>query len=127
MSCHDIGMGMNSVVKVALEMYDNGELDLAKTKKIIRACRKGVHWCDGNEYEAIECMRDIRCNKCLRYFEDDEEVVDMFENDVFNKVFNNYSMRDYEARYDIVGEILCRGCSKETVASMEKDLATEAE
>ena len=66
MSCHDIGRGMNSVVKVAIDMYDDGELSLEAARKIIAAARKGVHWCDGNEYEAVDCIRECRCGRCLK-------------------------------------------------------------
>ena len=66
MSCHDIGRGMNSVVEVVIDMFDDGEITRAAAAKIIHAARKGVHWCDGNEYEAIDSIRMKRCGYCLR-------------------------------------------------------------
>ncbi len=122
MSCHNIGHGMNSVVKVILKMYDNGELDLPKAKKLIRACRVGVNWCDGNEGEAIECMRETRCNKCLRPFENDEKVVDMLYTDIWNEAWGEHDHRKqvFEDKYDLVGFNLCRSCSDETLASMKE-------
>lgn len=66
MSCHSIGRGMNSVVNKVLEMYDAEELTADATKKIIAEARKGVHWCDGNEWEAIASIRRSRCGRCLK-------------------------------------------------------------
>lgn len=66
MSCHDIGRGMNSVVKVVIELLDSKCLDSDVAKAIIVACRKGVHWCDGNEDEAIESIRRCRCGNCMK-------------------------------------------------------------
>ena len=48
MSCHRIGLGMNSVVEKSIEMFENEEISLNACKKIIVACRNGVYWCDGN-------------------------------------------------------------------------------
>lgn len=65
MSCHDIGRGMNFVAELIREMYDTGEISRETAVKIFRRLQKGVHWCDGNEYEAIECISD-RCGICLK-------------------------------------------------------------
>lgn len=46
MGCHRIGLGMNSVVKEAIEMFENEEIGLNACKKIIMACKNGVYWCD---------------------------------------------------------------------------------
>ena len=42
MSCHRIGLGMNSVVEKSIEMFENEEISLNACKKIIVACRNGV-------------------------------------------------------------------------------------
>lgn len=68
MSCHRIGLGMNSVVEKSIEMFENEEIGLNACKKIIVACRNGVYWCDGNEDEAIACIIDCYCGNCLRSF-----------------------------------------------------------
>lgn len=47
MSCHRIGLGMNSVVEKSIEMFENEEIGLNACKKIIVACRNGVYWCEG--------------------------------------------------------------------------------
>ena len=41
MSCHRIGLGMNSVVEKSIEMFENEEIGLNACKKIIVACRNG--------------------------------------------------------------------------------------
>ena len=41
MSCHNIGRGMNYVVKNVIKMYDTGELTLEAARKIIAAARRG--------------------------------------------------------------------------------------
>lgn len=66
MSCHNIGRGMNHVVKKVIAMYDDGEVTLEAARKIIAAARQGVNWCDGNEYEAVETIRRCRCGRCLK-------------------------------------------------------------
>ena len=65
MSCHDIGHGINNIVNHVMKMYRNGCLDKNNTREIITVARKSVHWCDGNEDEAVECMDDT-CGCCLR-------------------------------------------------------------
>lgn len=64
MSCHDIGHGLNSVAELICEMFDAGEISKETAVKIFRRLQRGVHWCNGNEYEAIECISD-RCGICL--------------------------------------------------------------
>ena len=67
MGCHRIGLGMNSVVKEAIEMFENEEIGLNACKKIIMACKNGVYWCDGYESDVIAGMDDY-CGNCLRKF-----------------------------------------------------------
>lgn len=65
MSCHDIGRGMNSVVEQVVSLLDSQKISTEAAREIIVACRRGVHWCDGNEDEAIEFIRRNRCGYCL--------------------------------------------------------------
>ncbi len=71
MSCHDIGRGMNFVAVLIKEMYDTGEISRETAVKIFRRLQRDVHWCDGNEYEAIECISN-RCGICLKELEKGE-------------------------------------------------------
>ena len=79
MSCHDIGRGMNSVTRVVIKMFDNGELSREAALKLLMALKLGVHWCDGNEYEAVASILDCRCGKCLKKIEEDENFYDIYE------------------------------------------------
>ena len=54
MSCHDIGRGMSAVSKTVLDLYEENQISKESTIRLILACRKVVHWCDGNEGEALE-------------------------------------------------------------------------
>lgn len=69
MSCHDIGRGMNSVIEVVIGLYDDGKISHESAGKIIKACRMGVHWCDGNEGEAIDTLAFTRCGVCLQKYQ----------------------------------------------------------
>ena len=60
MSCHDIGRGINTIVERIIELYDEGKYSTETACDLIATSRKGVHWCDGNEDEAVECIR--RCS-----------------------------------------------------------------
>ena len=73
MGCHRIGLGMNSVVKEAIEMFENEEIGLNACKKIIMACKNGVYWCDGYESDVIAGMDDY-CGNCLRKFSAEELI-----------------------------------------------------
>ena len=86
MGCHRIGLGMNSVVKEASEMFENEEIGLNACKKIIMACKNGVYWCDGYESDVIAGMDDY-CGNCLRKFSA-EELIEVDRNKYF--VVRNY-------------------------------------
>ena len=97
MSCHRIGLGMNSVVEKSIEMFENEEISLNACKKIIVACRNGVYWCDGNEDEAIACIIDCYCGNCLR------------------KIHQEHRIRVDRNRYDVVTHYLCEDCYQHLV------------
>lgn len=65
MSCHNIGHGLNEVVRKVLVEYDAGLIPYESAFRILQQCVKSVNWCDGNDYEATACMYD-RCGRCLR-------------------------------------------------------------
>ena len=89
MSCHNIGHGLNEVVRKVLVEYDAGLIPYESVFRILQQCAKSVHWCDGNEYEATACMYD-RCGRCLRkglpmfelgIFYNDRETLDLLKKD----------------------------------------------
>lgn len=65
MSYHDIGIALNTVVKQVIRLLDEEKISTEAAREIIVACRRGVHWCDGNEDEAVESIRRNRCGWCL--------------------------------------------------------------
>jgi len=65
LSCHNIGRGLNEVVRKVLVEYDAGLVPHESAFRILQQCAKSVNWCDGNEYEATACMYD-RCGRCLQ-------------------------------------------------------------
>lgn len=79
MSCHNIGRGMNSVVNVVIKLYDKGKISREAARVIIAQCQDGVGWCDGNGYEAIECIADCRCGRCLRLVPEGELLLNIWE------------------------------------------------
>lgn len=79
MSCHDIGRGMNYVVRRTITLYDRNEIALEPAKKIIASCKNAVNWCDGNGYEAIDFILNCRCGKCLKLVPKGEKLYSIFD------------------------------------------------
>lgn len=114
MSCHDVGMGMNSVVEVVLDLYDEGAIDYDAAKTLIFACRKGVNWCDGNEPEAVQCLNGVRCGKCLKMVEEVGPLKSLYEN---SELSGPEGEEKYWALYKaIMNDELCERCTNELLA-----------
>ena len=79
MSCHDIGRGMDSVTKVVIAMFDNEELTRDAALKLFTALKNGVHWCDGNENEAVASIIHCRCGKCLKEMKSGEKLFNIYD------------------------------------------------
>lgn len=77
MSCHDIGRGMDLVVGRIMETYREGRLDRLTAMQLIATARKAVHYCDGNEGEAVECMTNT-CGCCLRDGKPGEQLYSVY-------------------------------------------------
>jgi len=119
MSCHNIGRGMDSVVKVVIALFDNGKMEVEVAKEIIAACRKGVNWCDGNEYEAIASIRRCRCGKCLRKVPKDACLFSVW--DVSGEVPNRYRILD-GGEIKIASDGLCKNCFDEVLNAHCQDV-----
>lgn len=102
MSCHDIGRGMNEVVKTTIELYDAKDIDINAAKKNIASCAVAVSQCAGNEYEATAYIRRCRCGKCLKMIPRDKKLYSVW--DVSNNVPDRY---DIEEKAGIVADGLC--------------------
>ena len=79
MSCHDIGRGLNTVTKKVIELYDLGCYSTETARDLIATARNGVHWCDGNEYEAVACIRRCRCGRCLKKMKPGEYLFSVWD------------------------------------------------
>lgn len=111
MSCHDIGRGMNEVVKTTIELYDAGDIDIKAAKQIIASCAVAVNWCDGNEGEATEYIRRCRCGKCLKMIPKGEKLYSVWH--VSKDVPNPYHIDD---KAGLATDGLCAGCFDEVIS-----------
>ena len=110
MSCHDIGRGMNAVSGSVLDLYEEGESTKESAIKLIRVCRKGVHWCDGNEDEAFEEV--VERGYCGLCFEKSTELSDVYENDLkYPKKYDVFRKHDKTAAHFF----LCPECKKRVI------------
>ena len=99
MSCHNIGRGLNEVVRKVLVEYDAGLVPHESAFRILQQCAKSVNWCDGNEYEATACMYD-RCGRCL------QKGMPMFQLGV---LYDNQEVLE-RVREAVIDYHLCQGC-----------------
>ena len=99
MSCHNIGRGLNEVVRKVLVEYDAGLVPHESAFRILQQCAKSVNWCDGNEYEATACMYD-RCGRCL------QKGMPMFQLGV---LYDNQEVLE-RVREAVIDYHLCQDC-----------------
>lgn len=99
MSCHNIGHGLNEVVRKVLVEYDAGLIPYESTVRILQQCARSANCCDGNEYEATACMYD-RCGRCLR------KGLPMFKLGV---LYNDREVLEL-VRKEVVDYHLCQDC-----------------
>ena len=111
MSCHDIGRGMNEVVKTTIELYDAKAIDINAAKKIIASCAVAVNWCDGSESEATAYIRRCRCGKCLKMIPKNEKLYSVW--DVSNTVPDRYNI---EEKAGMAADGLCAECFDEVIS-----------
>ena len=105
MSCHDIGRGMNEVVRMTISLFDKGEISRESAKKIIATCGVAVNWCDGNEGEAIDYINGCRCGKCLKLVPEGEKLYSIW------RLPYDFKNRDIDMeKLRIVSYGLCEQC-----------------
>ena len=78
MSCHDIGHGINAVMEVVFDLYQDGEITPNAVRKLGHIAQRAVHWCDGNADEAIEVFLGQMCGRCLKIVDDENELYDIY-------------------------------------------------
>lgn len=67
------------MVDLVVGLMDDGDISVKAARAIIAKCRKGVYWCDGNESEAIACIRRCRCGKCLEFIEEGKPLFSIWD------------------------------------------------
>lgn len=112
MSCHDIGRGMNSVVKVIIDNYQEKKFDAETARELIAACRKGVYWCDGNQDEAIKSIRRCICGKCMQTIRKGEYLFSIWN--VSYDVPDRYGIID-GGEVELASDGLCEKCFDEVI------------
>lgn len=114
MSCHDIGRGLDTVVQVVMKLFDEGKVSLDAAREIVYTCRIGVHWCDGNEYEALDSIYTYRCGRCLGRVEKGGLLFNT--NDFLRLSYRNdrdlpkYEEITDEGKVKLASHRLCREC-----------------
>ena len=120
MSCHAVGRAMNSVVAVILNLFEERQISKDTAMRLIFSCRKGVHWCDGNEYEAVE--EAVERGYCGLCFKKSSRLSDAFDNDLeYPHMYRVFDAYDDTAAHDS----LCPDC-KERVIREYKERNQEA-
>lgn len=108
MSCHDIGRGANHMVNCLFKKYDEGKVDVATTRDLIRSAIGIVWYCDGNDYEAYETAGSCRCGCCLRKMQKGEKLYWMdycIEKNLRDK---GVHLENYTEKYAY--DIFCEDC-----------------
>lgn len=122
MSCHDIGRGMNNVVRTTIKLLDEGKISKEAAKAIVGCCAKSVYWCDGNEYEATAYIRKCMCGRCMKLVPKGEKLYSVYG--VSNSVPNRYSLSDKLAANGLCEEcfniVLNEHCHDETAGARER-------
>lgn len=121
MSCHDIGRGMNSVVKKVIFLLDNNKISTESAREIIAACRIGVNWCDGNEDEAVECIRKSRCGWCLRKIERGNNLFSLWNLGLGESLFMDDDLLKCGDGTMLASDGLCEECFDYVVSSKCKE------
>ncbi len=116
MSDHNIGRGLNAVVKTVIELYDARALDMDSAKKIIASCGEAVNWSDGNTYEATDYIRRCQCGKCLKMIPEGEKLYSVW--DVSNEVPDSYHI---EEKAGLATDGLCAECFDEVISQQCHD------
>lgn len=127
MSCHDIGRGMNAVVRRTITLYDRKEIALEPAKKIIASCAKAVYWCDGNEYEAVDFISHCRCGKCLKLIPKGEKLYSIWDVTVPKQSSRDHWIFETKNKLELVTDGMCEECFDHYIPEVcDSDLDLEA-
>ena len=65
MGCFGMKLGMGYVVNKVLTLFDAGEIQQKEASDILKACRRGSHWCNELSDDYISPFGNFRCGCCL--------------------------------------------------------------
>ena len=103
MSCHDIGRGMNSVVRTTITLMEQEKISKSAAKTIIACCAESVNWCDGNPYEATAYISKCLCGNCMNRIPAGKKLYSVY--DLSGEVSNRYKIA-----YLLANDRLCDEC-----------------
>ena len=104
MSCHDIGRGLNEVVRMVISEYDRGGVSRYSAVKLIATCGMAVNWCDGNRGEALAYVSRCRCGNCLKLVPKGEKLFSLWD------LPYEYMNRDIAEKARLATDSLCEDC-----------------
>lgn len=106
MSCHEIGNGLNDIVKHVLNIYDNGNLRKEIAKSIIAECVDITKKYDGNSDECLICFKEQnRCSCCLNKVRE----IELYSYNNIPNVAESVMQKEWLGE-DAVGLTVCRSC-----------------
>lgn len=115
-------IGMDPVVEVIVDLYDEGAFDVQTARKLVLAYREDKAWCNGIG-KVLSYTEDHRCGYCLRPKEEVGELRSLY--DFLMKkygvtaVFQDTCFRIYEK---VMSDNLCEQCMNLLIAEDERDL-----
>ena len=123
MSCHDIGRGMNSVVRTTVSLMDEGKISKDAARTIISCCANSVNWCDGNSYEATDYIRHCMCGRCMKLVPKGEKLYSVY--DVSRNVPDRYDLDEHLATDGLCSEcfdiVVGAHCKDDSAGKRERD------
>lgn len=115
MSCHNIGEGLDTVTEKIYNLYENEKISIDAARDLLRVTQKAVHYCDGNEYEAVEFLTyNNICSSCLKQF---DKIFDLYDGLEYGESSKLSEIED--CRY--VNTYMCKDCCAEMIKLLNKD------
>jgi len=107
-------------VKRVIGLLDSKKISTEAAREIIVACRIGVHWCDGNEYEAIEFIRRNRCGWCLKKIPKGLPLYSLWSMSILDYLVGKDPLMCKGA--ELASDGLCEGCFENVVDKICKGI-----
>ena len=108
MSCHSIGRGLNSVMEVVVELYEEGKIPAEAVRLLGQQAMRAVNYCDGNADEAVEVLTESRCGRCLKKVASTNELFNVYEVSYDSK--RTYDQKDPMEVEPLASPALCADC-----------------